>query len=279
MKTHVFVGALLIGLVPLAGLITGLTKLEQIVIGVLAAIGWYAYATAAWHRLQTQKTTIAGGSKPNDLITRPAEGKTQDDFLFGRIYATEKGDEHYLGLSDVVGIAFNETATTFTAHIKRLLDAQPGNSIVLMGETSYPEINGLLDKLPSEHIGRVVIRARTDMNSAVKATLECSIHTVHGAIHVRPHWTAWKPTREEEVIETLLVPLVAHGLIGRLYLEVAGKPTPVTGSLNELIEAVLKLTGYPYLRRDDNDDRMSDYIQRLIQAQKDSSLVIHSSLA
>jgi hypothetical protein len=279
MKTHIFVGALLIGLLPVAAAATSLTMPEKIAIGVLAAIGWYAYATAAWHRLQAQKIAIVGGSKPSDLIPRPVEEKPQDDFLFGRIYRTEKGDEHYLGLSDAVNLAKHETPTTFTAHIKRLLDAQPNNAIVLMGETSYPEINGLLDKLPSEHIGRVVIRARTDMNSAVKATLECSIHTVHGAIHVRPHWTAWKPTREEEVIETLLVPLVAHCLIGRLYLEVAGKPKPFTGSLNELIEAVLKLTGYPYLRRNDNDDRMTDYIQRLIQAQKDSSLVIHSSLA
>lgn len=273
MKTHIFVGALLIALIPLVGTATRMTVLEQIAIGILAAIGWYAYAAAAWQRLQSQQTIPMGGSKPNDLVPKPIEEKTQDDFLFGRIYRTEKGDEHYLGLSDVVNIALNETPTTFTAHIKRLLDAQPDNAIVLMGETSYPEINGLLDKLPSEHIGRVVIRARTDMNSAVKATLECSIHTVHGAIHVRPHWTAWKPTREEEVIDTLLVPLVKHGLLGRIHLEVAGNPRLFTGSLNDLIEAVLKLTGYPYLRRNDNDDRMSDYIQRLMRAQNEAKLI------
>lgn len=266
MKAHLAIAALLICGMPLAGASIGLAQTELIAISVLAAIGWYASALASLHKMQAP-TPASSQDRGITAISKP-EPEPVEDCRFGRIYTTEKGNERYLSLSDVVAIAAQETTTTFTAHLARLLASQPGRAIVLMGETSYPDFDSLLEKLPTDIIGRVVIRARTDMNSSVKATLECTLHTIHGTVHVRPHWTAWKPTREEEIITTLLVPLSERSLLGNARIEKEGREHPLPGSLTEIIEDVLRLSGYPYQRYNANDDRMSQYLRALIAAQE-----------
>lgn len=268
MKAHLVIAALLICGMPLAGASIGLAQAELIAISVLAAIGWYASALASLHKMQAPKPASSQDQGITAISKPEPEAEPVEDCRFGRIYTTEKSNERYLDLSDVVAIAVQETATTFTAHLARLLASQPERTIVLLGGTSYPDFDSLLEKLPAEIIGRVVIRARTDMNSSVKATLECTLHTIHGTVHVRPQWTAWKPLREEEIITTLLVPLNERSLLSNTRIEKEGREHSLPGSLTEIIEAVLRLSGYPYQRYNANDDRMSQYLRALVAAQE-----------
>lgn len=263
MKGRILAGVGLVVGMPVLAQIAGLTQLEQIAVASLSATLWLISAYRALESTQAQ-------SSDRLRVDEPPRIAHMNDFYFGKIYRTEAG-ESYLNLPDAAVLAKSETTESFTLHMNRVLERMvPGRSIVLLGENSHPDFQSIIEKIANERIGKVVIRARSDVNPNVK-TLECSVHLLHGTVHIRPHWTGWQSVRADEIISTLLVPLVAHGLIGRLYLEVAGNLNPFLGSINELIEAVLKLAGSPYARLNDGDNRMSGYIQRLMCAQNEHS--------
>ncbi|MBA1280318.1 hypothetical protein [Stutzerimonas stutzeri] len=268
MKGYAVIAAMLIGGLPTIGTLSFFSSGEMITLSVMAALCWLACFISYLHkgmRLhgEIERTDACAGPK-----WLPAGKQTdQKDKRFGHVFTTEEGNEHYLCLSSVLSIAKHDTASAFTAHLARLLASLPERSIVLAGETSNPQLGNLLEKLPRESIDRIVIRARSDVNINVKATLECSLHTAYGIVDVRPDWTAWKPSREEEIITTLLAPLTAHSLLGRLILEVEGREQSLPGNFHEIIKAVLRISGYPYQRDQAADDRMNGYVRILIEAQ------------
>lgn len=261
MKGRILAGGGLVVGMPLLAQIADLTQIEHIAVASLSAALWLIGAYRALEATQAQ---------PSDSLRVDVSPRIAhiNDFYFGKIYRTENG-ESYCRLPDVAALAKYETTESFSLHMNRVLESiVPSRSIVLLGENTHSDFQSIIEKIAKQRIGKVVIRARNEVNQNVK-TLECSVHLLHGTVHVRPNWAGPQSVRADEIIATLLVPLVESGLIGRLYLEVAGDLNPFLGSLNELIEAVLKLAGYPYLRR--NDDRMSGYIQRLMCAQNERS--------
>lgn len=266
MKGHILLGGGLIVGVPLLAHIAGLTQLEQLAVAALSAAGW---VTSAYRTLALiEESSPAKPAQANESwsVAESAPPAQQTDFHFGRVYRTDSG-EPYLGLSDVAALAKYETTASFTLHLARVLESMgPSRSIVLLGETSYPDFQSIIEKIANEKIGKLVIRGRSDVNPNVR-TLECSVHLIHGTVHVRPQWTGWQPVRADEIVSTLLVPLASQSLLGRVVTENQdGQQEALPGDLMGIVERLLALSGYPY-SRDDLNSRMSDYLKLLNQAQ------------
>ena len=258
-------GLLLIAVLFLAGK-AGLSTLEVITVSVLAVIGWIAITYRTLSAVK-QGEAVQGSSTESDN-----QGKYRlsrhltHDSLFGPIHLTEN-DEPYLWLSDVSSVANAETEFSFTAHLIRLMSSlRPDCNVVLLGETSAPDFQSILEKIAKEQIGKIVIRARDDVNPHTK-TLECSLHLIHGIVTIRPEWNGWQPERAEEIVSTLLLPLVKQSLLGRVRIERPdGDQETLPNNFMAVIGAVLELSGHP-LSTSQLPERMPRYIRMLVSAQ------------
>ncbi|MBF6615522.1 MAG: hypothetical protein ITG07_02230 [Candidimonas sp.] len=268
MKLYAAIAALLVSALITISTFSFFSTNELITLTILAALFWAACLASHLDKENSRRTGEGADGEPDPQWLPSAKRSAIKDPHFGFIHTTDNEDENCLCLSSVLAIATHDTCNAFTGHLSRLLAGLPNRTIVLAGETSHPEISRLLDKLPRESIERIVIRARTDMNANVRATLECTLHTAYGVVHIRPQWNAWQPAREAEIMTTLLAPLVSKALLGRLILEEDGREKPLPANFNEIIKAVLHLTGYPYQRSPGSgDERMTDYIRILMKAQ------------
>lgn len=192
------------------------------------------------------------------------------DFFFGEIMSLSKSREHCMGLCEAGDLASKVSATFFTGQLNRLLSLT-GSQLVLSDGTSYPCFQAFLDGIEASQVGLVEIKARTDVNSNVKATLECSLWLTQGIVHVRPHWCAYKPIRADEVVSTLLAPLHRKGLAAKTFIRWSKEETEVLpGDLRQQVEEIFILSGYPYSSVDHTQrDRMSGYEQELEQARNE----------
>lgn len=196
------------------------------------------------------------------------------DFFFGEIMTLSKSREPYMGLSEAGDLASKVSAAFFTSQLNRLL-SMVGNQLVLSDGTSYPRFQAFVDGIEVSQVGLVEIKARTDVNSNVKATLECSICLTHGVVHVRPHWCAYKPIRADEVISTLLVPLQRSGLAAKTFIRWSDEEVeelPVDP--RRQIEDIFMLSGYSSGWDDGQRDRMSEYEQELERARSEGLALV-----
>jgi hypothetical protein len=118
--------------------------------------------------------------------------------------------------------------------------------------------------LDTSRVGLVRLTSRTDVNLNTR-TLQCSMVFVEGLFHVRPHWCAWKPLRASEVIETLLVPLIQHGLIERTLLPPEHSEKLISRDPAEMVSDIFQLAGEPYSQTTHGPlDQYSDRIREAL---------------
>ena len=162
------------------------------------------------------------------------------DFFFG--------EKKYLDLNDVNAISKTVTPSHFTTQLNRYLSQNRGSMDIYHG-TSIPDFYIFLGAIEKGAIGNIRLKARTDQNSAVDATLSCEILLEQGIVEIIPQWCAYKDIRAEEIVSTLLVPLHVSNLQHKTYLK---KPT---GELSPLchdnnyereLKAVYSLSRYPH---------------------------------
>lgn len=137
-----------------------------------------------------------------------------DDFFFGEIYQMK--NEVEISLDDVIITAKTSPKNYFNDQLKRLVDCY--KSIIMTHETSMPDFDVFMSQLKIDEVGMVVISARTDVNESVGTTLDCTIYFSNGTINVRPHWCGYKETRADEIISTLIAPLIKNGCHERTYV-------------------------------------------------------------
>lgn len=161
------------------------------------------------------------------------------DFFFGK--------KKHLDLDDINDISKTVSPSHFTAQLNRYLSLNHG-TMNIYHDTSSPDFYTFLGAIEKTAIGNIRLKARTDQNSAVDATLSCEILLEHGIVEVIPQWCAYKSIRAEEIVSTLLVPLHVSLLFLKTYLKMpTGKMEPLShGILYEReLEAVFKFSGYP----------------------------------
>jgi hypothetical protein len=132
------------------------------------------------------------------------------DFFFGK----KKG----LQLIAVNGLGLQVSNKFFTNQLNRYLSQNDGY-MELLSEVSHPCFSEFLSNIECEKIENIKLFARTDLNSAVKATLSCSILMDSGIITLTTQWCAYKEQRAREIISTLLVPLHLMNLQSKTFLK------------------------------------------------------------
>lgn len=94
-------------------------------------------------------------------------------------------------------------------------------------------------------IGLVYVGSRKDVNQNVKATLDCTLVFVEGTLNIRPHWTAYKEIRANEIINTLLKPLRKYKLVGKTLL-VTDEERSMPWDPTAQVRALYDMTGDNY---------------------------------
>jgi len=182
-----------------------------------------------------------------------------EDFFFGDVYISDDSQEHSISLRSANELASICGVKHFTAQIRRFLRTH--GLLVLTEGTSHPPFPELIKHLETEEIGLVQIGAREDVNSNVPATLDCSLMFVEGIVSVRPHWTAYKEIRADEIVTSLLVPLHESGLIGRTITQRTRHSVElISSSVEQQINVLFGLSGFPYDSL--NHGRIENYLRK-----------------
>lgn len=143
------------------------------------------------------------------------DGKIKD-FFFGELERSGKTLKSSLNkFGQLTGPVNKEY---FTSQVERLFEEYKGFTLVLTDGTSHPDFESVLKKIDKDRIGLVKVFQRNDVNTNVDCTLACELYFKYGVIEVRPHWTAYKDIRMQEVFTTLIEPLWTQGLINKTSL-------------------------------------------------------------
>jgi len=168
------------------------------------------------------------------------------DFFFG--------EKKYLDLDDINDISKTVSPSHFTAQLNRYLSQNHG-TMNIYHDTSSPDFYTFLGAIEKAAIGNIRLKARTDQNSAVDATLSCEILLEQGVVEIIPQWCAYKDIRAEEIVSTLLVPLHVSNLYLKTYLKnPTGELSPLCYDNNceRELKAVYSLSRYPHTPSKEN---------------------------
>ncbi|MDU4254545.1 hypothetical protein [Pseudomonas sp.] len=238
---------------------------------VLAALmlllTWFSLPTKKGGSLlhNADRKPAAAGAEVPALVHGEPELREVEDAFFGHVSPTQGATELYVSLRFACALAA-DAPQDFFAHLNRLLRDLPKRSLVVIWDTSYPEFDKLLSAIPQEHIERVEISARTDVNPNVHATLECAITLASGVLRVRPEWCARSVNRADEIVNTLLIPLVGHKAMHKVFVvDDFGVMERLPGSYAGIIEQVFKLAGYPEAANNDAFN-LSRYASQMVAA-------------
>lgn len=162
------------------------------------------------------------------------------DFYFGTINKTA-GSEFSLSLNHLNKlIRLGISPSAFTAQLNRLL-AQTDSHLVVSDGTSYPDFITLINHINPDAISMIELEARTDINTAVDATLACNIYLADGVLNVRTNWCGYKDIRADEIMATLITPLYLLQLNTRTVID----NTLLSSDPADAIHQVFVLSKYP----------------------------------
>ncbi|WP_299945651.1 hypothetical protein [uncultured Microbulbifer sp.] len=167
------------------------------------------------------------------------------DPLFGEI-DTRKSTPR-VDLSNVTDVADRLPAQSFKNQLGRLLRDNDGK-VDVIHYSSCPDFERFLEKIPKHEIDCIYIGQRTDQNKAVKATLDCTLFLSDGVLRVIAQWCAYKDIRAQEIVDTLLVPIMSNDFTDRTFIkwshdEIESLPNDMNIASGELFT----LSGYPPL--------------------------------
>lgn len=168
---------------------------------------------------------------------------TETDHYFGELNRPVGSDELIAPLRELLEKARMSGGQHFTEQLRRVI-GRHGCLVASDGSTA-PPFAQLLDNLDTTKIGLVRITGRTDVNVNT-GTLQCTLVFVEGPFHIRPDWCAWKELRASEIIGTLLIPLIRHGLLGRIVLPQYQKDRPFPTEPADMVRELFQLAGEPY---------------------------------
>jgi len=193
-----------------------------------------------------------------------------NDFFFKSLSTNKKQSSLYL--SDMSDLAKEFSPDFLKKQINRILRAAPNRSLVMGCSTSSPDFLPLLELFNREDMGQIIISYRTDINSNVKRTLECTLILEEGVINVRPHWCAYKSMRADEIVTTLLKPILLFGYEKITYLsnesDGVDKDNIGRDDLELLLMHVFALSAYPLNDQYLEDNEIQNWLRYLNVAQE-----------
>ena len=186
------------------------------------------------------------------------------DIFFGEIQS-KRNQLPSVSLHDLTQLTERVSPEFFTGQINRLLQVV-GGELVISDGTSEPEFEKLLGNLLESSIGLIELESQSHINSNVRATLSCSIFLPQGVIRVQPHWCAYKESRADELVSSLLVPLHLNAMIDKTSIRWSHDefyPLLEDGLYREELFQIFRLAKYPFKSDLEKDDRLERYIMNL----------------
>ncbi|SMG62307.1 conserved hypothetical protein [methanotrophic bacterial endosymbiont of Bathymodiolus sp.] len=85
------------------------------------------------------------------------------------------------------------------------------------------------------------------MNANVEATLDCSITLLNGIVRVTAHWCAYKDVRANEIVTSLLNPLIENNLLTKVFIKTQGvnENKALSQDKETAKKQLFMLSGYP----------------------------------
>ncbi|OUS09029.1 hypothetical protein A9Q81_00320 [Gammaproteobacteria bacterium 42_54_T18] len=192
-----------------------------------------------------------------------------NDFFFKTLNVNEK--QSSLHLSELRDLTEEFPRYFLKKQINRVLRGLPNHTLIMTCGTSHPDLLSLLELFNTEDIGQIIISYRTDVDSNVKRTLECTLILDEGVINIRPHWCAYKSMRSDEIVTTLLVPILLFGYEKVTYLSHESGVDKVNFRKEDfevLLMHIFALSGYPLNDQSLEDDRINNWLRYLNAAQE-----------
>ena len=197
------------------------------------------------------------------------------DFFFKTL--NTNNNQSSLNLTELRDLAEEFPRYFLKKQINRILRNLPNNTLIMTCGTSHPDFSSLLELFNTEDIGQIIISYRTDIDSNVKRTLECSLTLDEGVINIRPHWCAYKTMRADEIVTTLLVPILLFGYETVTYLlheSGVDKDNFRRKDFEVLLKHIFALSGYPLNDQNQEEDRINNWLRYLNAAQEVASTSI-----
>ncbi|MDC9725516.1 MAG: hypothetical protein PSN44_06315 [Gammaproteobacteria bacterium] len=135
-----------------------------------------------------------------------------------------------------------------------------GEELRLRDGVSHPPFGHFLSAIPREEIAFVEVGRTKDCNENVEYTLTCNLYLKQGVIRVEPDWCGYKELRSSEIVSSLLLPLIFHGLMPVTMIDDGERLDPIPDRAAILFNTIFELSGYP---RQDNKEA---YITQLSDA-------------
>lgn len=181
------------------------------------------------------------------------------DHFFGPLYSDRDTGELSQSLRQAVSLARLVGAEHFTAQVRRMLSQH--RHFALTDGTSAPELPELLRLLQVDQIGLVKLDTRRDLDEGQNLT--CHLVFVEGVLEVRACWTGYKDIRAFELVDTLLRPLVDHGLAPRTFLVQGKDELPLPTDPGEMFLAVMRLHGESFVHGASGHGALQSYVDRI----------------
>lgn len=170
---------------------------------------------------------------------------TKNDALFGPININLNFNS--IEFNKLTDQASRLEQEPFYSQVSRLLRENHGK-IDAIDETSSPYLDLLLNKIPSDKVQLIYLRKRTDVNNAhdINGTIDCSLHMPDGVLRITAHWTAYKPMRAQEIVESLLKPIKERDLLSKTYIHYGENDIEkISQSIEEASQELFRLCGHP----------------------------------
>lgn len=139
------------------------------------------------------------------------------------------------------------------------------STIEIHDMVSQPDFDKLISTIGPENIFKVVIDVVSGPNAVVDKVYQAKLYLENGIIDYKVGWTAYKDTRADELVGSMLYPLLKSGLGDATSIILNGHETRVDLSLNHAsivhsIRSVLSMTNKTLSYPDDWYDDHAKWI-------------------
>lgn len=127
-----------------------------------------------------------------------AEASPVVDPCFGSYYSEER-QRRCVRFANLGALARVMEPRDFSQQLSLLVAQCPNRELVVTDGTSYPAgFEHILKSIVDLQL--IILKGRTDVNNAVEKTLGIDFLVPAGVLSLRPHWTAYKEIRAQELL-------------------------------------------------------------------------------
>lgn len=151
-----------------------------------------------------------------------------------------------LPLDALLGMMSKVPGSYLRHQLERVLSNCPAGRLVMESIVTNPEFEPLLQILGPSNIGMIKLIRDESVNPGLHVPVCGLIYLKNGVVEFRTHWSTYNDAAVFHLVDTMLRPLFAHGLLGNTYIGSEQQPLLTGGYDPELmLRRVFRFAGYP----------------------------------